>query len=79
MKKETLSVEEEEKRRAEYQRKDANIVNALIVFAVISMVFVFILFYKMGNTPSERPGFRDMGTYGDRPQDDYNAPYFDQP
>ena len=79
---EVKAMNEEERRKEyyrseEFRRKDANIVNALIVFAILSIIFVFVLFYKMGNTPSERPGFKDMGTYGDRPQDDYNSPYFD--
>jgi hypothetical protein len=43
----------------------------LFLFVVVGMIITFIMLYKLANAPpSDRPGFKDMGTYGDRHYDE---------
>ena len=46
-------------------------IKALFLFAAIGIIITLTMFYKLATAPpSDRPGFKDMGTYGDRPHDD---------
>ena len=47
------------------------------LFVAVGVIITLAILFKEASTTSTRPGFKDMGTYGDRPQDDYNSPDFD--
>ena len=48
----------------------------LFLFVVFGIIVTLTMIYKLANAPpSDRPGFKDMGTYGDRLYDE--GPEFD--
>jgi hypothetical protein len=60
---------EDERLQEKKRRLDSSLLG-LFLFVAVGIIITLTMIYKTATAPpSDRPGFKDMGTFGDRPHD----------